>query len=105
MNSFVKIIHHRFPKIWKQFKKIQDTRQFCQYGIDEIVFAGISLFLFKCGSRNAMDNLRKSNEFYGNYVKAFDLNLPDMDTVALVFEDLPASELECLKTELVKTLS
>jgi hypothetical protein len=100
----VKTVHHFFPDLSSQLEEIPEVRKCPQYGIDEIVFAGISLFLFKCGSRNAMDNFSVNPEFRNNYRKAFGHRLPDMDTVALVFSKLPTEGLEKLKKELVSQL-
>ncbi len=95
---------HHFPDFFAQLALINDPRQKCQYSIKEIVFAGISLFVFKCGSRLALDNLKDEEQFRRNYYKAFKLRLPDLDTVTMVFEKLDESELHQIKKHLVNQL-
>jgi len=70
----------------------------------EIVFAGIALFLFKCGSRNQLDSIASCRNFRQNYRKAFGHRLPDMDTVSLIFGSLPEDELESIKQQLIRQL-
>jgi hypothetical protein len=62
------------------------------------------MFLFKSGSRNNYDNFRKTGKFTKNFKKVFGLELPSMDAVADVIKEMPETELEDLKTEMVKTL-
>ena len=103
--DLVKTIHHFFPDLSKQLLSLNDPRKGYHYNIEEIVFAGIAMFIFKCGSRNAMDAFaKKSPKFKKNYFKAFGHRLPDMDTVALVFDSLLPEELERLKKQLVSRL-
>jgi hypothetical protein len=68
------------------------------------VFAGIAMFVFKCGSRNALDNCQQEELFRRNYQRAFGLRLPDMDTVTLVFRDLAEDQLKGFKKLLVNRL-
>ena len=102
--ELVKIINHQFPDLLEKFQSVADPRKCHNYRIEEIVFAGIALFLFKCGSRNSMDNFSLSGSFKSNYQKAFGHRLPKMDSVANVFKELPSQELEQLKQNLVKEL-
>lgn len=81
-----------------------DPRKNKQYTTNEIIFAGISMFLFKCGSRNAYDNLISQKSFKKNYKKLFGLGLPKLDTVADMIKGLPENELEELKNRLVHVL-
>lgn len=97
-------LHHHFPDFFDQLAGIQDPRKKSQYSIQEIVFAGIALFIFKCGSRNTMDNLRQSEQFTKNYRRAFGLRLPDLDTVALVFNSLNENDLHAIKKQLINQL-
>jgi len=83
---------------------LTDTRQCAQYSIEEIVFAAIAMFVFKCGSRNNFDNLAKSENFTTNYRKTFGHKLPGMDAVALVLKTISPDELEKLKSQLVSHL-
>jgi len=97
-------VAHHFPDLFGQLASINDPRQKRNYSIKEIVFAGIAMFVFKCGSRLALDNLKAEEQFRSNYFKAFGLRLPDMDTVALVFENLEEKELHRIKKHLVNQL-
>ena len=99
-----KIISHHFPNLMLELQNVVDPRKYGQYRIEEIIFGAISLFVFKCGSRNAMNNFRSEDNFRDNFYKAFRLRLPQMDTVKVVFEKLNPQELENLKTSLVKHL-
>jgi len=99
-----KMINHHFPDFYRRLRQVIDPRHYGQYGIDEIIFGGISLFLFKCGSRNAMDNLMEGKKFRKNFTRLFGLRLPKLDTVAGVLKELEESELEHLKVHLVKVL-
>lgn len=88
----------------EKLSSISDPRKNRHYKIEEIVFAGIAMFMFKCGSRNAMDNIAKKTEFEKNYRKVFGHRLPDMDTVSGIFEKLPPEDFEKLKQQLVSQL-
>ena len=62
------------------------------------------MYLFKQGSRNAMNNERAEEKFKRNYKNIFKLRFPHMDTVDKVIRLLNEDQLEKLKTELVKVL-
>ncbi len=100
----VKIIKHHFPNFYEQLANVQDVRKQSHYEIDEIIFGGVSLFLFKCGSRNNYENHRKTKKFTKNFLKVFGLRLPSMDAVADVFKAMPEEILEKLKTSMIKAL-
>jgi hypothetical protein len=99
-----KMISHHFPDFYQRLREVVDPRHYGQYGIDEIIFGGISLFLFKCGSRNVLDNLMEEKRFRKNFNRLFGLRLPKMDTVAGVLKSLDENALEDLKVHLVKVL-
>jgi len=88
----------------RQLGEVIDPRKIPQYPINEIVFGAISMFVFKSGSRNNMNNFASEGNFKKNFYKCFKFNLPHMDTVKKVFEKLEISELEILKKTLVKQL-
>jgi len=69
-----------------------------------LILACIAMFLFKEGSRNALNNDREEAEFQKNYTRLFKLRLPHMDTVNNVMLCLKEGELEILKTSMVSTL-
>jgi len=54
--------------------------------------AGIAMFIFKEGSRNAFNNDRSEGCFNVNYQKIFNLRLPHMDTVDDVMHLLKENE-------------
>jgi len=66
--------------------------------------AGISLFLFKQGSRNAYNNDRKEKQFLDNYPKIFNMRLPHLDTADAFFRDLSDDPLEQVKARMISRL-
>jgi hypothetical protein len=99
-----KTLNHYFEDIIDNLSFINDPRKSRQYGIDEIVMGGISMFLFKEDSRNAFNNDRKEPLFAHNYTKLFKKELPHMDTVKDVFCPLDCAELENIKAEMIAKL-
>ncbi len=65
--------------------------------------AGLSLFIFKQGSRNHADQQAKGN-FVHNYAVVFGMRLPIMDTVDEFLRGLSPLALEALKVSLVRHL-
>ena len=51
-----KIIQHFFPGLFEQLRQVEDCRQKSDYALAELLMAGIALFLFQHGSRNAFNN-------------------------------------------------
>ena len=102
--AFIKVINQFFPDLFERIKIIPDFRKKSHYDIVEVIFAGITLFLFKEGSRNAMNNDREALRFKKNYKRAFKLRLPHMDTVEEVLRILPESYLEELKKQMIQLL-
>ena len=66
--------------------------------------AGISLFLFKQGSRNAYNNDRKETQFLQNYQTLFDMRLPHLDTPDEYFRNLSDNPLEQVKAGMISRL-
>ena len=99
-----KTIHHFFPDLFDQLRQLEDCRQKSDYTLAEILMAGIALFVFQQGSRNALNNKREEEKFRKHYWRLFKLRLPHLDTVHRVLCRLPEAELEQLKHALVKTL-
>ncbi|MGF1615053.1 MAG: hypothetical protein ACFCVA_14400 [Gammaproteobacteria bacterium] len=66
--------------------------------------AGIALFVFQQGSRNALNNQRQEAKFKKYYQPLFKLRLPHLDTVHRVLCRLADEPLERLKQGLEKTL-
>ena len=103
LREFKRVIRVRFPKLVKMFSEAKDCRgsQGCQYLFVEHLFGGLSMFLFKEGSRNQFNNQRKANNFLENYKQIFEMSLPHQDTIAEVIKQLDPKELEEIKMKLV----
>ena len=99
-----KTLNHFAPNLTTQLGEITDNRQRKEYRIDEVAMAGINMFIFKQGSRNAFNNARKDPVFVQNYEKVFNMRLPHMDTPDELFRQLNAEELELLKAETIRGL-
>jgi hypothetical protein len=99
-----KTIHHFFPNRFDQLRQLEDCRQKSDSTLAEILLAGILLFVFRQGSRNAFNNQRAEAKFRTHYERWFKLRLPHLDTVHQVRCRLPEAALERLKHTLVKTL-
>ena len=97
-------ILHFFPNLFDLLNDVEDCRKRSTYSITEILMAGLALFLFKKGSRNALNNLREENQFKKNYYRLFKCRLPHLDTVDKVMRALPEKFLEELKDKLVQIL-
>lgn len=99
-----KTILHYFPDLFDRISELPDFRERKQYEIAELIIGAIAMFLFKEGSRNAMNSDRKETKFSKNYYRLFKFNLPHMDTVDDLFRILKEDELEALKSALVAGL-
>ena len=99
-----KTIDHHFPDLYEKIEAIPECRKRANYSLLELIMAGVTMFLFKQGSRNAMNNERDEPRFRKNYERLFKTRLPHMDTVEDVMRVLDAHHIETLKTELVKGL-
>lgn len=85
-------------------RELEDHRRKSEYELAEIITACITMFLFKEGSRNAFNNDRSEEKFKMNYQKLFKMKFPHMDTVDKVMRKLRETELEELKTGMVRAL-
>ena len=84
-----KTIDHHFPDLYEKIEAIPECRKKQpDYSLLEILMAGIAMFLFKKGSRNAMNNERDEPTFRKNYERLFKARLPHMDTGEDVMEVL-----------------
>jgi len=99
-----KTIQHFFPNLYEWMREIEDFRRKSSYELAEVITASIAMFIFKSGSRNALNNQRQEKHFKKNYVKLFKLDLPHPDTVDRVMRRLPPECLEKLKHKMVQTL-
>jgi len=99
-----KVLHGFFPKLISSLNNLDDPRQRKDYQTKEIHMAAISLFMFRQGSRNAINLDRKDPLFRENYEKVFDLRLPQFDAVEKVFRNCNDEGLEALKAGIVSDL-
>ncbi len=98
-------IHEYFPDLFDRLRDIEDVRKKAsEYEQAELLVACLAMFLFKEGSRNAMNNDRQTGQFSQNYQTLFKMRLPHMDTVDEVMRRLESEELEALKRSFVQTL-
>jgi hypothetical protein len=72
--------------------------------MDEIMMGGMSLFLFKEGSRNQLNNHRLDGHFMEHYHRLFAMRLPQQDTVKDVLCELANDELEHVKMDSMSKL-
>ncbi|MFT4566377.1 MAG: hypothetical protein ACI9FN_001332, partial [Saprospiraceae bacterium] len=74
------------------------------YSMSEIVLAGVTMFLFKEGSRNQLNEDREEDQFRRNYKTMFGLRLPHLDTVSDVMNKLDTDLLESCRRDVIKYL-
>jgi hypothetical protein len=88
------------------FSRFPDTRkgQGKEYRIDAILMSGVSLFLFKAGSRNQLNNLRMDGYFSEHYQQLFGVPLPHQDTVNDLLCEIDNDALEQVKMDLMSEL-
>jgi hypothetical protein len=99
-----KTIRHHFPDLFEKLNELKDCRKRSDYSLAAIISGALAMFLFKQGSRNAMNNDGKKEKFRKNYERLFGLPLPHMDTVNGVMAGLSSEQLEELKRSLIQTL-
>jgi hypothetical protein len=99
-----KTITHYFPTLYELLREIPDCRSKQEYELVELLGAGLVLFLFKQGSRNAMNNDREEPDFRRNYARLFKMRLPHMDTVDDVLAVLDPEHLERLNVTLMQVI-
>jgi hypothetical protein len=58
-----KTIQHFFPDLLERLRQLDDCRRKSDYALSEILMAGIALFIFPQGSRNAFNNKRQEAKF------------------------------------------
>jgi hypothetical protein len=97
-------LRRHFPTLLDDLSCLKDYRKSPEYEVKELLMACISMFLFKRGSRNAMNNSSRKGLFRKNYQKMFGLNLPHMDTVDVFLETLKAEDLEQIKQRMIQCL-
>ncbi len=102
--QIVKVINNSFPDLFDRMRQIEDYRKKPEYELAELITACIAMYIFKKGSRNALNNNRQDDDFKKNYQKIFKMRLPHMDTVDDVMRQLAEDELEKLKMRMIQSL-
>src|SRR4030043_1243719 len=74
-------IMHSFPDLFEKVREIEDCRSKGDYELVELIMAALAMFIFKKGSRNALNNERNEGKFKKNFQRIFKVSLPHMDTV------------------------
>jgi len=97
------VLRRHYPNFHELLDSIPDHRQRSSYEVAELIMAGLSMFIFKRGSRNQAD-LGVNASFEQNYAALFGMRIPLMDTVDCFLRKLDPEELEKLKQVLVKHL-
>jgi len=97
------VLKRHYPNFDELLDSIPDHRQRSSYQVAELIMAGLSMFIFKRGSRNQAD-LGVNATFEKNYAVVFGMRIPIMDTVDCFLRKLDPEELEKLKQTLVKHL-
>ena len=97
-------IHHNFPEIFDWMSEIDDCREKSHYQLTALLTGCLAMYLFKCGSRNAMTDLHDDEQFKENYTKIFRLLLPHPDTTDNVIKKLDNAQIEQLKVKMLRTL-
>lgn len=97
------VLKRHYPNFNELVNSIADHRRRRSYEVAELIMAGLSMFVFKRGSRNQAD-LCVNGTFERNYATVFGMRIPIMDTVDVFLRKLDPKELEKLKALLVKHL-
>jgi hypothetical protein len=106
LSGYQEVIRRRFPELFTRFSALADCRkaQGRQYGIEEIMFGGVNLFLLKAGSRNQFNNLRKEGYFLEHYHRMWGIQLPQMDVVNDVLQVFDNDKPEQVRMDLMSGL-
>ena len=106
MTVYRKKLRHRFAGLTPSFFRLPDPRsaQGRQYRMEEIMFGGLSLFLFRSGSRNQFNNHRSDGYFSAHCHRLSGMKLPRQDTVHDVLCALSHETLEQVKIDLMSDI-
>lgn len=99
-----KVIQSHFPSLHGRLELVADPRKRREYQMSELIWAGVSLFLFKQGSRNGFNNSRAEGKFRQTYQRLFKRRMPHLDAVNSLFTQISSQEMELLKVHLVSQL-
>jgi hypothetical protein len=97
-------IEHFFPELLSELCLLPDHRKQKFYSTKELTMAAICMFLFKRGSRNAMNQTSEKTTFADNYKKLFGISCPHLDATEDFFRQLPTQVLEAIKHGMIKKL-
>lgn len=97
------VLKRHYPDFEALLDSIPDHRKRKTYEVAELIMAGLSMFIFKRGSRNQAD-LGVNATFEQNYARLLGMRIPVMDTLDVFLRKLAPEELEKLKALLVKRL-
>ncbi len=103
-NQIARVMANCFPKLKSDLNSLPDSRQRKSYEIGELYMAGISLFMLKQGSRNALNQDRKDEQFCDNYQKLFGMRLPHLDSTDEIFRQACDEDLEGIKSNMISSL-
>ena len=99
-----KVLHGHFPDLREHLMELFDPRVGVQYSVEELILAGIMLFLMKNDSRNAFNHKQKDSLFRKNYYRLFRLRLPHMDAVDKLLEKIDPAQIENIRCRLIHAL-
>lgn len=105
LHNLPKTISHFFPDFISGLRRMPDSRKRTEYELLELMMGGITMHLFKEGSRNAYNNDRRDDKFRSNYESMFNgIRLPHMDTVDDQFRNQDPKLLEDFKAAQIRGL-
>lgn len=97
-------LDHFFPDLYDRLSVIPDPRSGGIYSLTSLLVGGLSLFLFKQGSRHQQNQLRQDRVFRRNYSRILGVDLPHGDTVESLLRQLEPEELQKLLQHFVRAL-
>jgi hypothetical protein len=105
LQRIAQTLDHFAPDLIETLDSMPDYRgKRASYSMSEIVLAGVTMFLFKEGSRNQLNEDREEDQFRRNYKTMFGLRLPHLDTVSDVMNKLDTDLLESCRRDVIKYL-
>ena len=98
------ILHCHLPDLSSHLSSIDDPRKGKEYSIEELLMAGIVLFVLRCDSRNSFNHMSNDKKFCKNYYRTFRMYVPHMDAVNDLMVKIDAKELEDIRCKLFSAL-
>lgn len=95
-----------FPKLPQWLGEVPDSRASHTYSNASLLCQGVSLFLFKLGSRNQMTNAARYSPFFKeNFSRLFEgMEMAHPDTADNYYRSLKMEDLGRVRTEMVRSL-